>query len=68
MPGIAGVMKTVVDRSLDARRDNTGKHFLRCGPVVTTEQPKRQIDDRQRAAANDPASFLRDLISSDKMQ
>ena len=27
----------------------------------------RQIDDRQRAAANDPASFLRELISSDKI-
>ena len=40
VPGIAGVMNTVVGRNLDARSENTGKHFLRCRPAVTPEQDR----------------------------
>ena len=30
------------------------------------EEAERQIDDIQRAAANDPVSFLREWVSRDK--
>ena len=59
MPGIAGVMKTVVDRSLDARRDTQENIFFDVDPLsLLSSQSARSMTDNVLPPMIQPHFFV----------